>query len=133
MMQKKILIIDDDEEMCSEITDILRDTGYYVMNANDGIKGAQMLGEDSYDILLLDLKVPNLSGYEILKMIRERKISVKVLVMTGRPNLQNIQRELSPAELEEEKVLKTAGRVIQKPFMIEDLIDAVEKLSRVTP
>jgi DNA-binding response OmpR family regulator len=125
---KNILMIDDDEEMCLEISEILQDEGFQIHFANDGIKGLQILENDTFDLLLLDLKIPGLTGFEILRKLRIKNNKIKIFVLTGRPYIKNLPRELTDEEKNEEEILKLADQVIQKPFKITHLLQQIKQI-----
>lgn len=80
---KKILIVEDDEDISMVEEAYLKLAGFGTMIVNDGNKVAEALEKDSYDLLLLDLMLPGKSGYEICKEIRE-KLDIPVLMVTAR-------------------------------------------------
>jgi DNA-binding response OmpR family regulator len=128
MVKKNVLIIEDDQEMCLEIADILEDEGYCVNMAFDGLKGKEFIEKFSYDILLLDLNLPGLCGFDILKMVKEREKKLKVLVITGRPLYDALSGERESFEEGVEETLKIADGIFSKPFDIMNLIDRIEGL-----
>jgi DNA-binding response OmpR family regulator len=130
MSQKRILIIDDDEELCEEVSEILRDESYHVSVANDGLKGYKMLEKNYFDLVLLDMKLPGLTGIEVLKLIKEQQIDLKVLIITGRPNQAKkvVQREGSYEDKEEE-LISMADGIINKPFNIAKLLKKIDELA----
>lgn len=118
-MPNKILIIDDDEEMCKEMSEILSDEGYSVNMAFDGLAGQRIIETNNYDLLLLDLKMPGINGLEILKTIKAEKIKAKVIILTG--SLAVINKEFSD-------ILKLADGVISKPFAVEVVLAKIREL-----
>lgn len=130
-MKKKILIVDDDEEICDELSEILRDERFQVEAAYDGLKASAMIEKGGYNLIILDLKLPNLSGFELLAMIRKKKILSKVLVLTGRPSLnKKALKELTAQSQEEEIILKLADGIINKPFDVKSLLSKIKELLR---
>jgi DNA-binding response OmpR family regulator len=128
-MKKKILIVDDDEEICDELSEILRDERFLVEVVYDGLKASPMIEKGGYDLILLDLKLPNLSGFELIKMIQEKKILSRVLVLTGRPLLnKKALKEFALQNEEEEKILKLADGIINKPFDVKALLNKIKQL-----
>lgn len=125
-MTKKILIIDDDQDMCEEMAEILKNEGYYVNMIPDGSKGNILIQKYDYDVILLDLKLPGLSGLDILKSTKAKKTRTKVLVLTGRPLLWGGDEE-SHDSLEEEAI-RLADAIINKPFNIETVLDKIKEL-----
>ena len=126
-MKKKILMLDDDEELCEETAEILIDEGYRVTTAFDGLTGKRLVEKYDYDILILDVKMPGLSGLDILKSIKGQNKKLKVIILTGRPLSKNLQEERS-YEDKEEDILRLADGIISKPFDIEILLSKIKEL-----
>ena len=130
-MKKKILMIDDDEELCEEITEILTNEGYRVTTAFDGLNGNRLIEKYDYDIVILDIKMPGLSGLDILEGIKGQDKELKVIVLTGRPLSKNLQEEQNYND-KEESLLGLADGIIGKPFDIEVLLGKIKKLANKT-
>ena len=127
----KLLLIDDDEELCAELSQVLIAEGFEVDVAFDGLRGLRHLQERQYQIIILDLKLPGLNGYGVLKDIRKTiKLPIKVLVLSGRPLGEPLLKVDGVSKDEEEKALSMADLVVNKPFMVEDFIQKVRELSR---
>lgn len=120
-MPRRILIVDDDKELCAEISEILKDEGYRVETASDGAEGRLRIEEGSYDLILLDFKMPGLNGMELLKKIRAKNSGSRVFLISGRPFLDKLVAELGPS----------AGidAVFSKPFDIELLLAKIRESS----
>jgi len=127
-MKKKILMIDDDEELCEETSEILIDQGYRVTTAFNGLTGKRLIEKYDYDILILDVKMPGLSGLDILQSVKEQNRELKVVILTGKPLSRELPEERSRKDREEE-ILKLADAIIGKPFHIEVLLDKIKELS----
>ena len=112
--EKRILVVDDDDAIRALLLTILRRRGMKIDTARSGIEAVQRLATCRYSLVLLDLMMPHMSGYEVLdrleKMPQEQRPFVLVLTAGGEP------RALNPAVV--------AGTV-RKPFDIEMLIDSV--------
>ena len=117
MVNKLILIIEDDVELCAEIAELLRDEGHSVNNTSDSIEGDSLIKKHLYDIVILDLKMPGLSGIDLLKRIKFKNKSTSVLVITGRPFVDKL--------LKEEKVFDLVDGYLNKPFNCNVLIDKI--------
>jgi DNA-binding response OmpR family regulator len=127
MQGARILMIDDDHEFCSELSELLTGEGYRVSTAYDGAAGMKLAGALDYDVLLLDLRLPLVNGMDILRSMRPHRDSVGIIVMSGDPigsRLAALSPVPDPGEL-----LQVAHRVFQKPFGIEDLLQAIQTLS----
>ena len=83
-MPKTILIIEDDVSILRGLKDNLVFEGYEVQSATDGHEGLKLALEVSPDLLLLDIMLPGLSGYDICRKLREQKTGVPIIMLTAR-------------------------------------------------
>jgi DNA-binding response OmpR family regulator len=125
----KLLLIDDDEELCAELSQVLKAEGFEVDIALDGLQGLRHLQDKKYQIVILDLKLPGINGYGVLKGIRKTLKTLKVLVLSGRPLGEPLLKEDGVSQDEEEKILNMADLVINKPFMVENFLQKVKELA----
>ncbi len=79
----KILIIDDDQKLCRLVADYLEPMGYAVAAAHNGVKGLQMVLEGEYQAVILDVMMPQMDGFEVLKRLRKES-DIPVLMLTAR-------------------------------------------------
>ena len=116
--KQKILIIDDEQGIVEELEDYLEEEGYGVETALDGKRGLELLETFRPHLILTDLKLPDVSGIEILKKSREFFPDTRVIVCTGYVD----QSLIDDAE--------ASGRdaFIQKPFDLECVKTEIEKL-----
>jgi two-component system response regulator CpxR len=128
-MKKKLLLIDDDVELCEEISDILRDEGFDVEMIHDGKAGLERAGKGAYDLILLDLKIPSMNGMDVLRNIRERKLNVKVIILTGKPFSKELNKKLGVIDNDDRFIFENSDGVLNKPYDIEKLLAEVKKLT----
>ncbi len=83
--QKRILVIDDDETIRRLLTRALRDAGFRVSTADDGVEAIDCLRKSAYDVIVLDLAMPRVDGFAVLHYLRESDPALlrKVIVLTG--------------------------------------------------
>lgn len=86
---KSILIIDDEREICESIKMILEYEDYSVDYTIDPLKGLQKLEYSDYDALLLDIQMPNKTGFDILNWLKEKNIDLKVIIISAHASIQN--------------------------------------------
>lgn len=79
----RVLVIDDSSHVRQFLGDVLSDAGYEVDHAENGEQGLTLFRTASHDCILLDVLMPDLDGFEVLKRIRETADSLPVLIMTG--------------------------------------------------
>lgn len=108
MPEQRILIIDDDAELCEELTELLASEGYAVDSMMDGVSGLDRLKTTEYELVILDFKMPGLSGIEALRELRKTHFPPAVLFVSGKPFLDK--------ELDEEQLSGLVGGVVPKPF-----------------
>ncbi|MBA3656492.1 MAG: sigma-54-dependent Fis family transcriptional regulator [Gemmatimonadaceae bacterium] len=89
MKKAKILIADDERSIVEGLRAILSDEGYEVAVAFDGQKALDMLSEDSYGVLLADLKMPKLDGLAILKQLQQKGIPTECIIVTGQATVDS--------------------------------------------
>lgn len=82
-MPKRILVIDDDPDLCRLLSNLLKSEGYYVYTCHDGITGLQEFHRGEYHLVVLDIMLPLKSGYDILAEIRKESC-VPVLMLTAK-------------------------------------------------
>src|SRR4051794_19226658 len=113
-----ILVIDDDPDVLSTVVDILEFEGYPVESATNGAEGLKVLERTSPGLILLDMRMPVLSGWDFARILKERGISFPILVMTAAQDAHRWAHEIG------------AQGYISKPFELPDLLAAVEDFRR---
>ena len=118
-MEKRILIVDDDDPIRTLVLTVLRKRGFHVDSARNGEEGIERTRQCRYSIVLLDLMMPRVSGYEFLQQIEtwpetERPLVI-VLTAGGEP------RNLNP---------NIVAGTIRKPFDIQLLVDMIAACMR---
>jgi DNA-binding NtrC family response regulator len=115
-----ILVVDDDQEFCANMNNILTDKGYRVSIARDGNMAIEKVWENNFDIILLDMKLPPLNGLETYLAIREIRWNVVVIVITG--YLQEM------GDLTQKALQESAYVCLEKPLNMDELISLLEKI-----
>jgi DNA-binding response OmpR family regulator len=116
----RILIIEDDLALRRGLKDNFQSEGYDVRTANDGEEGLKTLLGDPPDLLLLDLMLPKVNGYEICRAARSRHLDFPILMLTARGQEDDIVRGLDLG----------ADDYVTKPFSIRELLARVKALLR---
>ena len=129
-MEPRILLVDDDEEICDEIGGLLRDSGFKVTVAFDGVTALSLIDRKRFDLLILDLKVPGIPGIEILRHVKGMRLALKVLVVTGRPvkDESDQDADMIADDPEQAELFETADGFVGKPFDVEILLARIKSL-----
>ncbi len=114
---KKVLIVDDEEMVRTLTRDVLESIGFTVDEAGGGEDGLHKLSTETYDLLLLDIVMPRMSGIDVYHALREFNKTIPVLFVSGYDE-SDMVAQLSDTKLSFQ----------QKPFMVDDLIDKVHAI-----
>ncbi len=87
--QKRILIVDDDDEIRELLEFDVRSSGYFVDTAKDGLEGLNKALNNSYDLILLDVMMPKMNGFDVCKNIRSAKLAIPVLMLTAKGTIED--------------------------------------------
>lgn len=111
----KILIVDDDKEFCASMTDILEAKGYEVKSENSGEAAIAKVKEESFDVILMDIKMPAMNGVEAFKQVKKISPKTAVIMITA----------FSLEDLIKEALQEGAFGVLRKPLDIDKLIEQI--------
>jgi DNA-binding response OmpR family regulator len=118
--KKKILVVEDDLSILMGLNDNLTAEGYEVMTASNGLDGLKIASEHPIDLLLLDIMLPGINGFEICKKIKTEKPLLPVLMLTARSSEMDKIAGLDYG----------ADDYITKPFSISELLARVRAILR---
>jgi DNA-binding response OmpR family regulator len=116
----RLLVIEDDKKVASFLEQGLREEGYSVDVAHDGADGSLKAHVHDYDLLVVDIMLPEKSGLEIVREVRQRENSVPVLLLTARDTEEDVVRGLDSG----------ADDYLTKPFGFDELLARVRALLR---
>ena len=116
-----ILIVDDDEDLCANIKNVLDNIGYRVRVAYNGNTAIEKARENDFDIIILDMKLPFLNGLEVYLAIQEIRRNVVVIIITGYPE--------EMGEMAQEAVQKGAYICLEKPIAMDGLLSMLEQVT----
>lgn len=119
-----ILVADDDEDILALVSHCLDGTNHEILNARDGEEALEMTIERHPDLLVLDLRMPKLTGQDVLRLIREEEgtSNTRVLVLSAYVHNETVERVLQEG----------ADAYLSKPFDPEVLRERVESVLRAS-
>lgn len=116
----RILVVDDEESIRTTLTAILEDAGYIVDCAANGREAIAMSNANFYNAALIDYRLPDMEGTELLTALRETTPPMVKIMVTGYPSMQNAI----------ESVNKRADAFLMKPVSIEAMLSTLSELLR---
>lgn len=121
-MNERILIVEDEEKIARVLELELTHEGYSVGRAGDGEQGFAYARDESWDLILLDIMLPKMGGFEVLKKIREANNFVPIILLTAR---NSVPEKVEGLDL-------GANDYVTKPFSIEELLARIRNLLRIS-
>jgi two-component system alkaline phosphatase synthesis response regulator PhoP len=118
--KKTVLVVEDDESLAFGLEENLKSAGYEVLKARDGVKGLSVGMERHPDLIILDLMLPGMSGYEVCRNLRGKGVRVPIIMLTARQD-------------EFDKILGFdvgADDYVTKPFSIKELLARIKAVFR---
>ncbi len=118
-MAKKILVVDDEPDLVAMIKMRLEAHRYAVLTASDGQEGLQIIRKEKPDLIILDILMPKMSGYDLLRALRKEKGTIKdtpVIIVTARGRMKDLFEEIGISDF------------LGKPFESQVLLDKVERI-----
>jgi len=113
----RILVVDDDEDIREVLTTILEDEGYSVESAGTARKAIERTRRNFYNLALIDIRLPDMEGIELLAKMRDTTPKMRKIIITGYPTLQNAI----------EAVNRGANAYILKPFDMEKVLKTIKE------
>ena len=116
----RILVIEDNIRLADTIADALRCENYIVDIANDGVQGYEDAASGIYDMLILDLMLPKMNGYEVLSTLRREGNDIPVLILSARMELDDKVQGFAVG----------SDDYVTKPFEIQELLMRIQAITR---
>jgi two-component system response regulator PilR (NtrC family) len=117
MIPRNILVVDDEISMCDFLSVILSNEGYKVKTVQDGVKALEILRQEAFPCMIVDLKMPKMDGLEVLRRARSIAPDLGVIVITAYASLQSAIEALRLGALD----------YVNKPFKVDEIKIVVEK------
>lgn len=112
----RILVVDDDENIRKVVVAILQDQGYTVDSVGTAKKGIEASKRKFYNMALIDIRLPDMEGTELLTQLKDTTPRMRKIIITGYPTLQNAI----------EAVNRRADAYIMKPFDVKRVLETIE-------
>jgi two-component system, NtrC family, response regulator HydG len=119
--QPFVLIVDDDRDLCNNLWDLLREHGFRVSIAHDSVQAADQLRESSFEVVLIDMRMPDCNGNEVFQIVRESNPQARTILITGyRSEMDRLIGQV---------VAEGAHGICYKPFDVDELLNKLKQLA----
>jgi len=115
MERLRILIVDDEEDLVSTLAERLALRGFQVDAATSGTDALRCVGEDDFNVLILDVKMPGIDGLELMGKIKQQQPDLPVILFTGHGSVADAERGMTEGAFD----------YVMKPVDIDELIEKV--------
>lgn len=122
-MNENILVVEDDPALRDALTFRLRDEGYIIHIAEDGVEGLQKATDRPFDLIILDVRLPYRNGFEVCRLVRENGVATPILMLTVKDQLFDKVLGLNLG----------ADDYVTKPFETMELIARIQAILRRVP
>ena len=119
-MASDILIVDDEDGLRSIMKDELLNRGYEVSDADGGQVALDLLKDQSFDVIVLDVRMPGIDGLDVLRQIRQTDSTTKVIMLTGVDELKIAKDSLALG----------ADDFMTKPFQFQNLVACIDRVMK---
>ena len=120
--KKRILIVDDDAEIIDLLEFDISSSGYYTDTASDGMEGLNKALNNKYDLILLDVMMPKMNGFDVCKNIRQAKINIPIIMLTAKGTIGDKTSGFDSG----------ADDYLVKPFDVQEVLLRIRVLLRRT-
>lgn len=117
-MKSRILLLEDDNNLSETISEYLEDVGFEVVCVYDGEEANSTIYEQNFDLLLLDVNVPNKNGFEVLREVRKQNDKIPAIFITSLNSVESLEDGFSSG----------CDDYIRKPFVLKELLIRIQTL-----
>lgn len=134
-MQNKIFILDDEKDICESIKMILEYEDYEVHFETDANLGIEKIKSEEFDLLLLDIQMPKINGFEVLNLIKENNINISTIIISAHGNIENAIKatklgafDFLEKPIDRDKLLISVRNAVDKKTLLKENISLKNKL-----
>lgn len=114
-----VLVVDNEPDMLETLSDILSSIGYNPTVVSDARKAIELVEEVHFDVVLLDIGMPEMNGVEAYYRIKEKKADIRVVMMTGYGAEHPLVKQVAN---------QGVGALLHKPFNMSELMDSIDRV-----
>ena len=118
----RVLVVDDDQVICDMVASTLAEHGYSARRASDGREALYLIGRETPDVVLLDVRLPDISGYQLCRRLRDDFGDTIGIILISGERMESVDRVAG--------LLLGADDYVVKPFVFDELLARVQRLAR---
>jgi DNA-binding NtrC family response regulator len=115
---RSVLVVEDEIDLRTLLEDLVREAGFRVTTAEDGAAAIALLKKNTFDLALLDIQMPNASGIDVLRHIRQHSPATKAIMLTGYADLKHAMEAREFGALD----------FISKPYKLDDVLQTINRV-----
>ena len=115
---KRILVIEDEATLQKALNDVLTQEGFEVFSATDGLTGLEIATKEEPDLILLDIILPKMDGFEVLSKLKKENENVPVIILTNLSDINDVQKALD---------LGATTYLIKADFHLDEVIQKIKE------
>jgi len=119
--QPLVMVVDDDKDLCDSLWDLFRERGYRVCVAHDSAQAQEQLQRTTFQVVLIDMKLPEGDGKQVFRMVREANPQARTVLITGMRS--------ETEKLVQQTLAEGADAACFKPFDVQKLLETLQRLS----
>jgi CheY-like chemotaxis protein len=116
-VRPRVLVIDDERNVRVFISDLLKDLGYETDEADNGLQGIALLEQRPYDLIITDLLMPHLTGWDVVNAVRGRGPRMPIIMISGFATDDDVRQ-----------AMRVGVRLLHKPFSVAELQRAIREV-----
>lgn len=113
----KIIVVDDEQVVCDALARQLRDVGYHVVVAYSGSQAIDIIKEQAFDVALIDIRMPKINGFGVLRELREHSSTTKAIMMTAYADIRSAVDSITLGAID----------IISKPVDVDEVIMTISR------
>lgn len=116
----RLLVVEDEDALRKLIKSELEEEGYFVGDAESGERALEELAKDNYGVVILDIRMPGMDGMEVLRIIRQKNLAEKVIMLTAVDELKIARESLQLG----------ANDFLTKPYSFKNLLTCIDRVMK---
>lgn len=119
MAKLSVLVVDDEKEVCDFLERFLTSEGYFVRTIHDPTQAEKELRENKFNVIMLDLNMPGMSGLDLLRAVRVMDKDIFTVIITGNPSVETAM----------ESIEYGISAYLRKPFTLNEIRNVLERIA----